>query len=143
MENYDFSIVDSSKQFNDEIEALLNQSNASSGIDWSPKPIIVVMRDSNGKVVGGLSGSTNLDWLHIRLLAVDKSVNGKGFGTKLMQLAETEALARGCRHAHLDTFSFQALPFYQKLGYEIFGTLDDFPPGHKRYYLRKILSPSN
>jgi hypothetical protein len=40
---------------------------------------------------------------------------------------------------HLDTMSFQALPFYQKQGYTVFGILEDLPEGHRRYYLRKDL----
>jgi hypothetical protein len=39
----------------------------------------------------------------------------------------------------LDTFDFQARGFYERNGYELFGTLDDCPPGHKRYYLKKAL----
>ncbi len=54
-----------------------------------------------------------------------------------MMLAEQEAVKRGCRYAHLETIDFQALPFYQKLGYEIFATLQNYPPGHVRYSLTK------
>ena len=54
-----------------------------------------------------------------------------------MQSAQHEAHLRGCRHAYLDTFDFQALGFYQKLGYELFGHLDDYPPGHTKYFLQK------
>ena len=50
-----------------------------------------------------------------------------------MQLAEEEAGKRGAKQAYLDTFSFQVPGFYQKLGYEIFGKLDDFPAGHQSY----------
>jgi hypothetical protein len=60
-----------------------------------------------------------------------------------MKMAEQEGLTRGCQSVFLDTHDFQALPFYQKLGYEIFGELEDFPPGHTRYYLKKRLQPSN
>lgn len=140
MEQHQFSIVETNKQDIESIEALLNQSNESVGMHWNPIPITVVMRDSNDKLVGGLSGTTNFGWLHISILAVDKALSGKGYGSKLVKLAEQEAIARGCSFAHLDTFSFQALPFYEKLGYEIFGTLDDYPLGQKRYYLRKTLS---
>ncbi|GET35341.1 putative N-acetylmannosamine-6-phosphate epimerase superfamily protein [Microseira wollei NIES-4236] len=51
-----------------------------------------------------------------------------------MLKAESEAKKRGCHHCYLDKFSFQALGFYQKLGYQIFGILQDFPPGHQRYF---------
>ena len=48
-------------------------------------------------------------------------------------------LERGCHSAWVDTFSFQAPGFYRKLGYEVFGELD-YPPGHKRFFLRKRLT---
>lgn len=41
---------------------------------------------------------------------------------------------------YLDTFDFQARPFYERHGYEVFGTLDDYPPGHSRFFLRKDLA---
>jgi cation transport ATPase len=49
------------------------------------------------------------------------------------------AAERGCRHAHLDTFSYQARPFYERLGYRLFGELENYPPGHSRFFLRKQL----
>jgi hypothetical protein len=54
-----------------------------------------------------------------------------------MEAAEREAVGRGCRHAYVETFGSQALDFYKKLGYEVFGTLDDFPRGEARFYLQK------
>jgi iron complex outermembrane receptor protein len=46
---------------------------------------------------------------------------------------------RGCHSAYLDTFSFQAKPFYERCGYEVFGVLEDFPKGHQRFFMRKSL----
>ena len=66
-------------------------------------------------------------------LAVAAPVRGRGFGKELMKRAETYAVKRGCTDAFLDTFSFQARPFYEKLGYRVFGTLENHPVGH-RYY---------
>jgi hypothetical protein len=54
-------------------------------------------------------------------------------------MAEAEARQRGAQHAYLDTFSFQAPGFYKKHGYQVFGELQDFPPGHQRYFLTKQL----
>jgi len=42
------------------------------------------------------------------------------------------------RGAFLDTFSFQARPFYERHGYECFGELRDHPPGHSHYFMRKL-----
>jgi GNAT superfamily N-acetyltransferase len=75
------------------------------------------------------------------LIFVHPDACGRGIGTALREHAEERARERGCRGAHLDTFEYQALPFYQKLGYELFGTLDDFPPGYRQFYLRKRLDP--
>jgi len=64
-----------------------------------------------------------------------------GVGRELMRRAESEAVARGCRGSYVDTFHFQARGFYEKLGYAIFGRLDDMPSGGARYYLSKNLVP--
>jgi hypothetical protein len=61
-------------------------------------------------------------------------------GRRLLEAIEDEARKRGCRWAHLDTFSYQARPFYERLGYELFATLDDYPPGHQRFFLKKPLA---
>ena len=98
---------------------------------------LVVVSRLGGEVVGGLIGFTHWNWLFIKQLWVSESVRGRGVGTELMQAAEQEAVARACLHAHLDTFGFQALPFYQGLGYSVFGQLEDYPVGHTRYFLQK------
>ena len=63
----------------------------------------------------------------------------KGYGKAILTTAELEAIRQKCNHAYLFTFSFQSPNFYQKLGYEIFGVLDDFPPGYQRLFLKKQL----
>jgi hypothetical protein len=35
----------------------------------------------------------------------------------------------------------QAMEAFQKAGYEVFGKLDDYPPGHSKYFLKKELVP--
>ena len=98
---------------------------------------LVVLSRLGGELVGGLIGFTHWNWLFIKQLWVAESVRGRGLGTELMRTAEQEAVARACLHAHLDTFGFQAPPFYQGLGYSVFGQLEDYPVGHTRYFLQK------
>ncbi len=102
--------------------------------------LVVVLRAADNRVVGGILGNTWWGWLRIDVLWIDEAVRGQDWGTRLMQAAETEAVRRGCHHSFLDTMSFQALPFYLKLGYTVFGQLDDLPVGHSRYFLQKALS---
>ena len=104
------------------------------------QPVRLVARDELG-VVGGLLGQTRWKWLYVAKLWVDERGRGKGIGTQLLAAAEELARTRGCTDASVDTFEYQARPFYEKLGYELFGTLDGFPPGYRQFYLRKRLSP--
>jgi len=103
------------------------------------QPVKFVARDSTGVVVGGILGHTRWRWLYIAKLWVDERARGHGLGRRLMAAAEDLALSRGCTDVSLDTFEYQARPFYEKLGYELFGTLEGYPPGSRQYYLRKRL----
>jgi uncharacterized protein YyaL (SSP411 family)/ribosomal protein S18 acetylase RimI-like enzyme len=122
------------------VSRILNSNNQRFGHTWASSPLSVVMKDSDGNVVGGLIGSTNWGWLHVDLLAVDESLRGSGYGAKLLATAESIARERGCTFAYLDTFSFQAQSFYEKYGYVVWGRLDDFPTGASRIFLKKTLT---
>lgn len=100
----------------------------------------IFLRDDDGAIAAGLYGWTWGGCLEIDLLWVREDRRGRGYGSRLVAAAEAEAIRRGCRRALLDTHSFQAPGFYQKLGYEIYAALDDYPNGHKKYYLRKSLA---
>ena len=99
----------------------------------------VFLRGPEGRVRGGVLAKAGRGWLHIHTLWVDPSIRGQGHGARLVATAEAEARRCGCHGAYLDTFSFQARPFYERCGYEVFGTLADFPPGHQRFFMRKSL----
>lgn len=97
------------------------------------------LRDAGGHVVAGLSGWTWAGWLKVNTLWVREDLRHQGHGRDLLAAAEKEAVARGCTRATLDTFSFQAPAFYQRLGYRIVAGVDDFPAGHTHYTLTKRL----
>lgn len=103
-------------------------------------PIGIFARDEQGLIQGGITGKFNWNWLQIDLLWVDPALRAHGLGSQLLERLEIAASEYGCVLAHLDTFSFQASEFYQKRGYIPFATLEDYPPGHQRIYLRKTLS---
>ena len=104
------------------------------------RPLVLAARTADGTIIGGLVGETGWRWLHIDLLWVIDGHRGRGLGRRLLHSAEDEARARGAGHAYLDTFDFQARPFYEREGYTVFGVQDDFPPGHQRFFMRKDLS---
>jgi ribosomal protein S18 acetylase RimI-like enzyme len=90
------------------------------------QPLCVFIRDDDENIVGGLTAKTYWEYLEIPFLWVDEGQRRSGVGAQLMANAEGEARMRGCKHAFLDTLSFQALGFYQKLGYQEFGRLSEF-----------------
>lgn len=100
-------------------------------------PMNFVVKENN-KIIGGINAEL-YSWriLYISILWVNELYRGRGLGSQLIQKVENESQKHGCTLAHLDTFDFQAKDFYLKQGFEIFGILDDCPPGHKRYYLKK------
>ncbi len=107
-------------------------------VEWYP--VAFFLKDERGEVLGGLLGNIWAGWLHIGTLGVAAPMRGRGFGRELMQRAETYAIERDCTNAFLDTFSFQARPFYEKLGYRVFGTLENHPAGHQHYFMTKQLT---
>ncbi|WP_312686371.1 GNAT family N-acetyltransferase [Kosakonia sp.] len=102
--------------------------------------LAVYFHDDCGVMQGGLIARQEGEWLNIHYLWVHEDQRGNGLGRELMQRAAAEATALGCHHALVDTFSFQALPFYQKLGYQLQMTLEGYPRmGMQRHYLTKSL----
>jgi ribosomal protein S18 acetylase RimI-like enzyme len=138
----DLTITLESSPHSRDVERLsdgLIEDSQSKGFPYDHQPLAIFIRNQNGEIIGGLSGATAWGWLHISLFWLSAELRGRGYGRQLIGLAETEALARGCKKAHLVTFSFQALGFYQKLGYELFAELEDFPENARRFYLKKTL----
>lgn len=108
----------------------------------SPVPIInlpyaVWIKDFEGDLLGGLAGGFFWDWYDLRLLWVDERLRGQGMGTHLMQRLFAECRRRHANGITGDTIDFQALPFYEKLGFEVLFTLDDYPLGHQGYFIAK------
>jgi len=102
-------------------------------------PVNLFVKNTRGETMGGLLGGIWGGWLYISYLWVDEAVRGQRWATKLMDQAEAFAVERRCHGVSLDTHSFQARPFYEKRGYEVFAELDDYPKGHKKFFLRKKL----
>ena len=103
-------------------------------------PVAIFLKDENGEILGGVLGHILGKWLRVAILWLAEPVRRHGYCSQLLLAAEAYARERGCRHVQLSTFSFQARPFYEKLGFEVFATLEDCPVGHCEYFLRKQLA---
>jgi len=107
--------------------------------DDNTRHVCFVLKDETDTIVGGIIGAVYWNWFYVDLMWLRAELRNQGYGSRLLELAENEARAQGAVFAYLDSFSFQAPGFYEKFGYEVFGRLDDFPPGHNRYFLKKAL----
>lgn len=103
------------------------------------QPLALYLRDATGEIRGGLVGYLAWQWLTVDLLWVDESLRGQGYGAALLADAERAARAAGCVAARLDTYEFQARPFYERHGYGVYGILEGYPAGTRQYFLRKAL----
>jgi GNAT superfamily N-acetyltransferase len=102
-------------------------------------PLDILIRDAAGEILGGLIASTYWGWLELDVLWVQEDLRRHGYGRTLLRMAEAEARTRGCSHALLTTYSFQARGFYEGEGYDVVGEMADYPPGAVYYWMRKDL----
>jgi ribosomal protein S18 acetylase RimI-like enzyme len=125
-----------------EIDLIFNglaEFNESRAGDARFKEFGIFASGESEATIGGLLGHTLWNGFFISTLWVAEAVRRKGIGQQLLARAEELAIQNGCDHIHLDTFDFQARDFYEKNGFQIFGAIEDYPVGHKRYYLVKKL----
>lgn len=120
----------------------LRQHNAANTGEFPRKSLHLFAYGPDRQVIGGLFGDTGWGWLHIDILWVDAADQHQGLGGELLGRAEAEALTLEVDREYLETMSFQARPFYEKMGYEVFAELPDQPPGHTCYYPKKVSSAS-
>ena len=99
----------------------------------------ILLRDAEGALAGGLDGVIGWEWLFVDNLWVSDALQRQGHGRDLLARGERYALEHGCHSVWLETF--QALGFYEKQGYTVFGTLPDYPAGQTRYFLKKRIAP--
>ena len=101
----------------------------------------VSARNEKGKLIGVVDAYGFYGWLFVRYLWVDGRYRRgeQRVGSELMDRAEEHAKKCGYYGIWLDTFEFQARPFYERRGYSLFGELKNNPPGYSRYFMQKMI----
>ncbi len=120
------------------VEGLLLH-HANKGHPRKSEVFSILLKNQKGNILGGFIVSFLWNGMEIQSLWVDGSIRKQGWGRKLVQTAETEAIRKGCTIAYTNTFNWQAPEFYTKLGYTLYGKLDGFPDGNALSYFRKKL----
>jgi ribosomal protein S18 acetylase RimI-like enzyme len=99
----------------------------------------IFIKDNEGKVLGGANGFTYYGCLYVDMLWLKEELRHRGMGKELMLIAEKIGRERLCAFATVNTMDWEALTFYQKLGYEIEFIREGYEKESKMYLLRKPL----
>ena len=109
--------------------------------DATARTLAILLREpKTDAIVGGLWGRSLWGSMYIDIMFVPEDLRGRGIGTSLVRQAEQEAIRRGCRHMWTDTYAFQAYPFYERMGFIMFGRLDGPAPVFPRFFLIKNIA---
>ena len=99
----------------------------------------VITLNDNNSLVGGIVFTIFGEWLEIDYFWVDTKKRSKGYGRQILEKVEIYAKSKGCKHSFLNTFSFQAKPFYEKNGYKVVYAQNNYPLTNSRYFMEKQL----
>jgi GNAT superfamily N-acetyltransferase len=140
LSNFRLAIKEPSIEEKAYLENSINHFNVHlTGIPFSGE-IAVLAYDEQDRIIGGANGFQWGDSFSIEFLWLEEQWRGQDIGTQIMRAIEQQAQQRGCTQLYLDTYSFQAIGFYQKLGYTVVGKLENFPTPYTHYFLKKDLS---
>lgn len=137
----DYKISDEvDKDSRKELGSFLSKYNTEALQDFEKgKMLEIVARDKSGEIIGGVYAYSRWTWMYVDWLIVREDQRGNGLGRELMRLCEIECEKREIKRIRLNTFEFQAPDFYKKLGFKVAAIEEDFPPGHRTYYMQKYL----
>lgn len=117
----------------DGIMAYANQEKGFQPLDF----FAFFIRDPNHLIMGGCNGSTLYGCLYIDQLWVNDHIRNQGWGTKLIEAALHYGKEKGCTFAAVNTMDWEALGFYQKLGFKLEFERQGFQKNSVFYFLRK------
>lgn len=106
--------------------------------DEKSRSFHIFIRNDDG-IIGGLRALCFWNTLHVELLWVSDGHRGRGLGSELLKKAEEYSLDLGFEQSLLETTDWQAKPFYEKQGYAVVASIDNYPKGHTCYFLTKQL----
>lgn len=120
-------------------EAFSKAAIKATGIDGlNEEPITFEIRNDDN-VIACVGVQMFWGQLHIKYLFVQEQYRLQGIATELMKRAFEFGKSRGCTFVFVETMNFQALEFYQKLGFEIELSRHGYDKGTSFHYLRRNL----
>lgn len=121
------------------IEEHVMDATVAAGEVGEEHELLIVVRDASGNLRAGVTGGTWGRCCELRYLWVDPDLRGRGLGSAVMAEAELEARRRGCHTMVLLTHDIQAPGFYESLGYQTAGVIENYPHGSSARWFQKHL----
>jgi GNAT superfamily N-acetyltransferase len=87
-------------------------------------------------ILGAAAGHTWGGTCELAVLFVEPPQRGQGTGSALVRDVIALARERDCKQVLLATHSYQAPGFYEKLGFRLLFSIDDYPAGHAQLFYR-------
>jgi GNAT superfamily N-acetyltransferase len=132
-----FAIDEAQETYEALLEGMKAFNKKAVGVGGSQK-FNVALRDDAGQVIGGAAATLAGDSMYLDIVWTGDSARGQGHGRRIMEMIEAEGRRRGANDAWLYTMSWQARPFYEKLGYACVGETP-FMQKYRRYFMWKQL----
>lgn len=100
--------------------------------------IFFSLTDTDGKIAGGIYGFYFYGSALIDIIFIDKKYRNKGYGRILMEKFEEYAKQKGAKFSVVTSMDWwNAVPFYQSLGYKIEEVREGYENGSKQITLIK------
>jgi GNAT superfamily N-acetyltransferase len=135
--NYDVEIAEDAQQLMQLLEEKIYEFNSTKIDKDDGRLFSRIVRNEDKDIIAGMVGWTWAGVCEITQLWVNEKLRGSGIGGTLLEAAEAEAKDKGCIMILVKTYSFQALHFYLKHGFDTEQVLSGFPVGYKYYTLIK------
>jgi GNAT superfamily N-acetyltransferase len=110
------------------------------GKDRKLQPFVIYAADSDGTHIGGLCGGIFGTWAYVDYASVEPAWQNMGVGTQLFMKLEEHLKSHNCEYVQLFTWEYQAVGFYEKLGYTCVGTIPNWIENtYDAYFFKKQL----
>jgi GNAT superfamily N-acetyltransferase len=123
------------------VDAGLDAYNHASADMAAIRRLACFARTADGVVVAGAVGRRWGTAAELQQIWVREDLRRAGLGSRVARAFEDLARRRGCDLLYLDTFTFQAPAFYERLGFAVACELPGFPGGSSKLILTKRLAP--
>lgn len=120
-------------------QGFARQAIKSTGVDGLSENSISFEIFENAEFIGAIVVQLFWEQLHIKYLFVEENYRHQGIGRRLMNHALEFGKKRGCQFAFVETMSFQAPEFYQKMGFAIEFSRPGYANNTMFHYLKKSL----